>query len=129
MIPLRSHDALRRARVDIPSYLALRSSADFFSPHLFCLQGVTPAGRTFSRHFGTPPDTFEDPFTGSATGGMAAYLWHYGLLDEAAFIAEQGHWMDRPGQAWVEVVGPPEEIETVRVGGQAAVVLKGELVL
>jgi trans-2,3-dihydro-3-hydroxyanthranilate isomerase len=129
MIPLRSHDALRRARVDIPSYLALRSSADFFSPHLFCLQGVTPAGCTFSRHFGTPPDTFEDPFTGSATGGMAAYLWHYGLLDEAAFIAEQGHWMDRPGQAWVEVVGPPEEIETVRVGGQAAVVLKGELVL
>ncbi len=48
-----------------------------FSPHLFCLGGITSEGDTFARHFGTPPDTMEDPFTGSATGGMAAYLWRY----------------------------------------------------
>ncbi|HFQ94039.1 MAG TPA: PhzF family phenazine biosynthesis protein, partial [Anaerolineae bacterium] len=37
MIPLRGLDALRRARVNVPAYAALRESADFFSPHLFCL--------------------------------------------------------------------------------------------
>lgn len=127
MIPLRSHEALRRCRLDVAAYTELRAQADFFSPHLFCLEGATPTGRTFARHFGVPPDTMEDPFTGSATGGMAAYLWHYGLLDSPAFVAEQGHWMGRPGQAWVEVVGSREDIETVKVGGTAVTVLRGEL--
>lgn len=127
MIPLRSLDALRRCRLDAAAYSDLRAQADFFSPHLFCLAGVTPAGRTYARHFGVPPDTMEDPFTGSATGGMAAYLWHYGLLDSPTFVAEQGHWLGRPGQAWVEVVGSRNEIETVKVGGTAVTVIRGEL--
>ncbi|HRQ39620.1 MAG TPA: PhzF family phenazine biosynthesis protein [Chloroflexota bacterium] len=127
MIPLRNHEALRRCRLDVAAYSALRARADFFSPHLFCLQGVTAQGHTFARHFGVPPDTMEDPFTGSATGGMAAYLWQYGLLDNPTFVAEQGHWMGRPGQAWVEVVGPREDIETVKVGGTAVTVIWGEL--
>jgi trans-2,3-dihydro-3-hydroxyanthranilate isomerase len=71
----------------------------------------------------------EDPFTGSATGGMAAYLWRYGLLDQPTFIAEQGHWMGRPGQATVEVIGPRDDIETVRVGGSAVTIVRGELTL
>jgi trans-2,3-dihydro-3-hydroxyanthranilate isomerase len=129
MIALRDHAALRRIQVDNPAYARLRATGDWFSPHLFCLGGATPAGQTFARHFGLPPDTMEDPFTGSATGGMAAYLWHYRLIHSPHFIAEQGHWMQRPGQANVEVVGPPEAIETVRVGGAAVTVLRGELVL
>lgn len=127
MIPVRDHDALRRAWPQAAPYRELRARGDFFSPHLFCLGGATPEGRTFARHFGTPPDTAEDPFTGSATGGMAAYLWHYGLVDSPTFIAEQGHWMGRPGRATVEVVGPADDIETVRIGGAAAGVLYGEL--
>lgn len=128
MIPLKSHDALRKSILDIAKYTTLRERSDFFSPHLFCLQGVEN-GATFARHFGVPPDTMEDPFTGSATGGMAAYLWHYGLIQSPTFIAEQGHWMNRPGQAFVEVVGPREEIETVKVGGSAVTVLRGELTI
>jgi trans-2,3-dihydro-3-hydroxyanthranilate isomerase len=129
MLPLRSLEALRRVRLDTATYGAYRSQSDFFSPHLFCLQGVTPAGRTFARHFGTPPDLLEDPFTGSATGGMAAYLWRYGLIDRPVFTAEQGHWMNRPGTGEVEVIGPPEDILAVKVGGKAALVLHGELIL
>lgn len=128
MIPLRSLEALRRAQLDVRAYSALRATADFFSPHLFCIEGIE-RGQTFARHFGTPPDTLEDPFTGSATGGMAAYLWRYGLIDRPRFIAEQGHWLQRPGWATVEVVGAPAAIETVRVGGQAVTVLRGELAL
>jgi trans-2,3-dihydro-3-hydroxyanthranilate isomerase len=129
MIALRDLDALRRVTMDIAAYSALREQGDFFSPHLFCIEGITAEGHTFARHFGTPPDTMEDPFTGSATGGMAAYLWHYGLLDQPSFIAEQGHWMERPGRAQVEVVGPRDNIESVRVGGPAVTVLRGQLTL
>jgi trans-2,3-dihydro-3-hydroxyanthranilate isomerase len=129
MIPLRDQAVLRKAAMDFDTYAALKAEGDFFSPHLFCLGGVTEDGETFARQFGIPPDLLEDPFTGSATGSMAAYLWRYGLLRSPRFIAEQGHWMGRPGRAQVEVVGPPEAIETVRVGGQAALVLRGELLI
>jgi trans-2,3-dihydro-3-hydroxyanthranilate isomerase len=129
MVPVRDLEVLRRVRVDIGAYEGYRARSDFFSPHIFCLEGITPAGQTFARHFGVPPDTPEDPFTGSATGGMAAYLWHYGLIEEPRFIAEQGHWMNRPGQASVEVIGPRDNIETVKVGGQAVTVMRGKLVL
>ena len=58
---------------------------------------------------------------------MAAYLWHHGLIGSPRFIAEQGHWMGRPGRAEVEVLGPPEAIEGVRVGGSGVVLMQGTL--
>ena len=128
MIPVKGHDVLRKTILDIEKYTALRNRSDFFSPHLFCLQGIEN-GQTYARHFGVPPDTLEDPFTGSATGGMAAYLWHYELIESPTFIAEQGHWMSRPGQAYVEVVGSRDNIRTVKVGGSAITVLRGELTI
>lgn len=125
MIPVKNHDVLRRIVMQERAYRQLSKDAAFFSAHIFCLGGATPTGDTFARHLAP----FEDPFTGSATGGMGAYLWHYGLLDKATFIAEQGHWMKRPGQATVEVVGDRNAIETVKVGGPAVTVLRGELSL
>lgn len=127
MIPLEGLDALRRVTPDMRRCAEFKDSGDFFSPHLFVLEGATPRGATFARHFGLPPDTFEDPFTGSATGGMAAYLWRHGLIDSPSFVAEQGHWMNRPGSAQVEVVGDRDAIETVRVGGTAVTVVEGTL--
>jgi trans-2,3-dihydro-3-hydroxyanthranilate isomerase len=125
MIPVRDLAALRAIRIDEKSFRQLRARADFFSVHLFCLGGVTPAGQTFARHVAP----FEDPFTGSATGGMAAYLWHYGLIDQPTFVAEQGHWLQRPGQAQVQVIGPRHDITTVKVGGSAVTVIRGELTI
>ena len=127
MVPLRGLESLRRMTLDLARYRRLREAGDFFSPHLFCLSGITPAGRTFARHPGVPPDAAEDPFTGSATGGMGAYLWHHGLIDAPTFTAEQGHWMLRPGRAIVEVIGSRDDIETVRVGGGAVTVIRGEM--
>ncbi|KAA3657163.1 MAG: PhzF family phenazine biosynthesis protein [Calditrichaeota bacterium] len=126
MIAVKSTDVLKKIQLDIPRYITLRTSSKFFSTHIFCTQGIEN-GHTFARHFVTPPDLIEDPFTGSATGGMGAFIWRYGLLNHNEFIAEQGHWMGRPGQAQVEVVGTPNAIETVKVGGPAVTVLQGEL--
>ncbi len=60
---------------------------------------------------------------------MAAYCWRYGLIGEPRFIAQQGHTMGRPGTANVEVMGPAENIEAVRVGGNAVTVMTGVLTL
>jgi trans-2,3-dihydro-3-hydroxyanthranilate isomerase len=128
MVPVQNLDALERIQIDIRAFSALHTKGDFFSLHIFCLGGFTSDGDTFARHFAPPPDIFEDPFTGSATGGMAAYLWRYGLIESRSFIAEQGHWLNRPGQAFVEIQGNREDIEGIRVGGQAVVVMRGEFI-
>lgn len=127
MIPVKSQEALKRMALDIDRYKSYREKMNFFSPHLFCLQGISADATTFARHPGLQPT--EDPFTGSSTGGMAAHLWHHGLLETPTFIAEQGHWMGRPGRAFVEVIGDRKNIETVVVAGQAVSLIKGELSL
>ena len=129
MLAVRDHAALRRAVLDVPGYERLRAESgnEFFSAHVFCLGGATPQGDVFARHFTGPPASFEDPFTGSATGGMAAFLWRYHLIRSPRFTAEQGHWLGRPGAASVEVSGKRDAIDTVRVAGPAVAVIRGEL--
>lgn len=130
---LHDKDALRRARLNLDMFQALNppgtARADFVEPFLVTLGGETPDGDTFSRLLLPPPLPAEDPFTGSATGCMGAYLWHHGLIDGDSFTAEQGHWMGRPGQAGVTRVGPNDAMTGIRVAGQGTVLMRGELSL
>ena len=128
---LRDHDALRRARLDaeaLDRWQAGTGESAFIEPFLVTLGGAE-AGDTFSRLLLPPPMPAEDPFTGSATGCMAAYLWRHGLIDRPRFVAEQGHWIGRPGRAEVEVLGAPGAIDGVRVGGTGVVLMQGTLSL
>jgi trans-2,3-dihydro-3-hydroxyanthranilate isomerase len=129
MFAVKDIATLKKINVDTMAYRELHKHSDWFSSHVFCTQGISNKGMTFARHFSPPPDLFEDPFTGSATGGMAAYLYNYGLIDRKSFIAEQGHWMGRPGQAQVEIIGERDAIQTVKVGGPAVAALSGTLTL
>lgn len=129
-----SAEALGRARLNLDALARFRAQvshadADVMEPFLVTLQGATDAGDTFARLLLAPPSPPEDPFTGSATGAMAAYLWHHGLIDSPVFSAEQGHWMGRPGQAQVEVLGPRDAPTGVRVAGPAKVLMRGEIAL
>ena len=98
-------------------------------PFLVTRQGATDAGDTFSRLLLLPPSPPEDPFTGSATGAMGAYLWRHGLIDKDSFVAEQGHWLGRPGQARVSRLGPPEAMTGIKVAGAGYVLMQGRLML
>jgi PhzF family phenazine biosynthesis protein len=126
---LRDQAALRRARLDAAALAGWREKvgdAGLMEPFLVTLGGVG-GGDTFARLLLPPPLPPEDPFTGSATGCMAAYLWHHGLIRAPRLIAEQGHWMGRPGRAEVEVLGPREAIAGVRVAGSGVVLMEGTL--
>lgn len=126
MACVREIDTLRKISVNHEIMAQLRQTAGFFSVHVFCVSQAMPP-LTFARHFVPPPDIFEDPFTGSATGGMAAYLWRHGIIGSSCLTAEQGHWMGRPGKAVAEVVGPRHDIAAVRVGGSAVATMRGDL--
>lgn len=129
---LSSRDALERAVMDhdlLHAHCAELGVPDgtMLEPYLITLNGATDAGDTFGRLLMLPPSPAEDPFTGSATGAAAAYLWKHGLIDRPTYAAEQGHGMGRPGQAQVEIVGAKGAPELIRVGGQGHILMSGEL--
>ena len=131
---LKSQDALRRAKMDVDALQALRQSsgdalADVMEPFWVTLDGATDEGDTYSRLLLAPPLPPEDPFTGSATGAMASYLWANNLIQSPSFIAQQGHGMGRPGQAQVEVLGAKDHITGVKVAGPGYVVMRGEVAI
>lgn len=129
---VKDRATLERVALDHDGLAAYASAlghdaSDIMEPFWVCLEGATENGDTFSRLLMAPPSPPEDPFTGSATGCMAAYLWANGLIEVPNFIAEQGHGMGRAGQAQVEVLGPRNAITGVKVSGQGALVMSGEV--
>jgi PhzF family phenazine biosynthesis protein len=85
--------------------------------------GQTTQGRFFS-----PPQygIFEDPVTGTACGGLGAYLMDSGRLDPGAeLIAHQGVEMGRPGRVRVR----RNENGRMAISGQAAAVFRGRLLV
>ena len=129
---LRDQAALRRASLNVGALKEMaahlgQEGIDMMEPYWVTLSGATRAGSTFARLLMAPPSPAEDPFTGSATGATAAYLWRRGLIDNPSYVAEQGHWLGRPGQAAVTVLGQPEAISGVKVAGQGWVLMSGEL--
>jgi trans-2,3-dihydro-3-hydroxyanthranilate isomerase len=127
MVPVRSLDVLRAVQPDYALLAALERDFGYFSTHVFTLETLDPASRAHSRHFLGGGGPLEDPVTGSASGGMAAYLWRHGLVRERRYTVEQGHLMGRPGLVEVEVEGDGDEPRVVRVAGSAVTVLRGTI--
>lgn len=103
-----------------------QTASDMMEPYWVTLDGATAVGDTYGRLVMAPPSPPEDPFTGSATGASAAYLWARGLISTPRYVAEQGHGLGRAGQAQVEVLGAPDAITGVKVGGRGVVVMSGK---
>lgn len=131
MIALASRAALDRAEPDRHA-LFRRDGRDWFSVHVFARAAADHDGGValVARHFADFGDVKEDPFTGSATGGMAAYCARYGIVRERTYAVAQGMHVHRPGRAQVEVGGdPPNDIGRISVAGPAVTVLRGTLTL
>jgi trans-2,3-dihydro-3-hydroxyanthranilate isomerase len=72
----------------------------------------------------------EDPATGSASGALGAYLLQHGVVEVAPLteiIAEQGYEIERPSRILIQVESEDDAIQTVKIGGQAVMVLEGTL--
>jgi trans-2,3-dihydro-3-hydroxyanthranilate isomerase len=123
-VALASLDALDR--VDVDRRLLFPERRDYLSVHVFAR--ADDGFALHARHFADIGDVLEDPFTGSATGGMAAYCARYGILDACEYDVAQGMHVKRPGRAAVRVGGsPPDAIGRITVAGAAVTVLRGTL--
>jgi trans-2,3-dihydro-3-hydroxyanthranilate isomerase len=129
MIPLASRAALDRAEPDRAA-LYRRAGRDWFSVHVFARAEEREDVALVARHFADFGDVVEDPFTGSATGGMAGYCARYGVVRERAYCVAQGMHVQRPGRAQVEVGGePPDAIGRIVVAGGAVTVMQATMML
>jgi trans-2,3-dihydro-3-hydroxyanthranilate isomerase len=126
MVPARDLDVLRKAEMDRPRLRALLAAAKVSAAFLFCLQGFDPGSDTHARFF-DPDGTMEDPFTGSAAGGMGAYIVRHGLKSGPLLNIEQGHLLGRPGHGQLEVRGSGENIQGIKLSGSAVKTLEGTI--
>lgn len=129
MIPLASLQALGQVRPNAIELFPGKDRADYFSVHVFA-RDERGEHALRARHFAPFGDVAEDPVTGSASGGMAAYCLRYGIIRDHEFTAAQGEHVGRPGTVYARVLGqPPDGMTGVMIGGYAVTVLKGELKL
>lgn len=81
--------------------------------------------RMFAPKLGIP----EDPATGSASGGLGAYLIENRIIDATPpttyITSEQGIEAGRPSTIYIEVDGQPGDITMVRVGGEVVLLAEG----
>lgn len=130
MVPVSDLKALEKIS---PNPALVRSICDRLNTrmaYVFALASFDRNAKTHAR-FISGHYPFEDPVTGSASGAMAAYLVHYGLLtgrsDPVEWIHEQGHFVNRPGRVYITVHGKKGLVERVQVAGEAVLMGKGEI--
>jgi PhzF family phenazine biosynthesis protein len=131
LVPVAGLDFLNALR---PNLAALSEVATHAGIRGVCLvsretidEGSATHCRFFAPHFGIP----EDIVTGSVHSSIGIWLFHAGLLHAdgalAAFTAEQGDGLGRPGRLRVELQLRGETVARVRVGGCAVTVLAGSI--
>ena len=133
LIPVASLEALGELTPDLGGLARLAKGRGVRGVVLTARETRQPGALTHSRvfipHLGIP----EDFATGSSHAAIGVWLWETGGLvaadGVARFRGEQGDFQGRPGRIEVEVHGTPGHATRVRVGGQAVIVMVGQLTL
>ncbi len=129
LVPLRSLDAVRRARVNQEQWLDWVKDRPAKMVFLFCRETVHPDNhihaRAFADFYGIP----EDPATGSANSCFAAWLvkHRYFGSSEIEVRVEQGYKIGRPSQIYLRAKEDAGKIG-VNVGGKVILIAEGEFV-
>jgi trans-2,3-dihydro-3-hydroxyanthranilate isomerase len=132
-LPLELYDnGIRHVFVGFVSEQAVAG----LSPDMAALERLGPIGancfagsggswktRVFVPGLGVP----EDPATGSAAGPLALHLCRHGLVPFGDEIEiSQGEEIGRPSTLYARVLGAPDVVERIEVGGRAVIVARGE---
>jgi len=102
---------------------------DVHSVMVLSLQTESETSDVHTRMFAPKLGIPEDPATGSASGGLGAYLIEHRLIDATppttTITSEQGIEAGRPSIITIEVDGVPGDISMVRVGGEVVLLMEG----
>lgn len=132
IVPLKTLDAVRRARPHPEKYKAAVEQAGAHWMFIFCPQPYDSDNHLNARMFAVEPNgtVWEDPATGSANGCLAAYLSHHRYFGSESINVrvEQGYEIGRPSLLLLRSERQ-EDDEGIRVaiGGRVFMVASGVL--
>jgi trans-2,3-dihydro-3-hydroxyanthranilate isomerase len=128
IIPLKTLDALKRARISKDKYFEFIKNTQakailVFCPETYCNENDLNV-RVFADYYGVP----EDPATGSANGCLAGYLVKHRYFGKPRINirVEQGYEIGRPSLLLLKTEDKEGKID-VHVGGKVLMIAKGEL--
>lgn len=134
MIPVRSLAAVQKATPNPAALLEIGREAGTDCFAIFSQETLFGDSDLHTRMFAPGLGVPEDPATGSASGGLGAYLVENQVFtpgeDGVTYLVnEQGYELDRPSTIYIEVHGRSGAITSVRVGGQAVQLIEGTVSL
>ncbi|HKX29692.1 MAG TPA: PhzF family phenazine biosynthesis protein, partial [Blastocatellia bacterium] len=128
IVPLKSLEAIRRVQPRFAALSQYAKKTDGNSgPYFITRETVSQSARVHARNL-IPAG--EDPVTGSAGGGCAAWMVKHGWAPSGeSVVIEQGLEMMRPGTMRVRATRTADGIRDVRVSGSAVRVGTGQIEL
>jgi len=129
IIPLKTLDALKRAKVAKDKYFELIKDTEAKALFIFCPQTYNEGNdlnvRAFLDYYGVQ----EDPACGSGAGCLAGYLVKYRYFgkDRIDIRVEEGYEIGRPSLLFLKAAAKEEKID-VSVGGRVVMIARGEFV-
>ncbi len=129
IVPLKTLDAVKKARVDRAVFFDLIAKTEAKAPLIFCPETYNSKNdlncRVFVDYYNIP----EDPATGSANGCLAGYLVKHRYFGGTRIHVrvEQGYEIGRPSLLYLKAEEKGEAID-VLVGGKVFKIAEGEFV-
>jgi trans-2,3-dihydro-3-hydroxyanthranilate isomerase len=129
IVPLRTIDALKRARINREKLSRLIENTKAKMIFIFCPETHEPGNHISCRMFGDDSGITEDPATGSANGCLAGYMVRHRYFGgpEICIRSEQGYEIGRPSLLYLKASEKDGRI-VILVGGKSVIVAKGEFV-
>ncbi len=128
IVPLKTLDAVKRAKIDKDKYFKLIENREAKAILIFCPETYSKENdlnvRVFVDYYGIP----EDPATGSGNGCLAGYLvkHRYFGKEQIDIRAEQGYEIARPSLIFLRAEDTKGQID-VSVGGKVVMIARGQL--
>jgi len=129
LIPVRDMEILSRAAPDQSRWSQVFAGTASRKAYVYCRQTQAHDSGFHARMFAPELGITEDPATGAAVAAFSGAIHHFDDLPNGThfYRIEQGFEMGRPSMIDLEIDIENAEMHTVRIGGQAVLIARGEL--
>lgn len=129
IMPVKDRETLNAIAPDFDALSRLSEEYQVTGVHAFALEHRNVDATAHCRNFAPLYDIDEEAATGTASGALTWYLFSHDLMPnekECSFI--QGEAMDRPSRILTHIRKTDESVQ-IQVGGNAAILIRGEILL
>ena len=126
IMPVQSRDVLAAIDPDFPALTELSRKYDVVGVHAFALAPEGDKVTAYCRNFAPLYDIDEEAATGTSSGALTYYLIRSGLVKGDRCLFVQGEKMGRPSQIRSAIRRDSNGLQ-IRVGGSAAILVKGRI--